>query len=64
MKNLIKCQHSKAKITASSPVNSWQIDGEKGKVETVLNFIFFGSKINAVTEARKLKDICSLEEKL
>ena len=33
----------KAKIVASSPITSWQIDGEK--VETVTNFIFLGSKI-------------------
>ena len=35
----------KAKIVASSPITSWQIDGEK--VETVTNFIFLGSKITA-----------------
>ena len=33
----------KTKITASSPISSWQIDG--GKVETVMDFIFLGSKI-------------------
>ena len=36
-----ECQ--KMKITASSPITSWQIDG--GKVETVADFIFLGSKI-------------------
>ena len=35
----------KTKITASSPITSWQIDGEA--VETVANFIFLGSKITA-----------------
>ena len=48
---------------ASSPITSWQIDGET--VETVTEFIFFGSRITAmVTAAMKLKDTCSLEEKL
>ena len=47
----------------SSPITSWRIDGET--VETVRNFIFLGSKITAdVTEAMKLKDTYSLEEKL
>ena len=47
------------KIMASSPNISLQIDGEK--VEAVTDFIFLGSKI---TTAMKLKDACSLEEKL
>ena len=51
---------------ASSPITSWQIDGET--METVRDFIFLGSKITAammmVTVAMKLKDVCSLEEKL
>ena len=47
------------KIMASSPNISLQIDGEK--VEAVTDFIFLGSKITA---AMKLKDACSLEEKL
>ena len=53
----------KRKIMASSPITSWQIDGET--METVRDFIFRGSKITEiVTEAMKLKDTCSLEEKL
>ena len=44
---------------ASSPITSWQIDGET--METVTDFIFLGSKITA---AMKLKDLCSLEGKL
>ena len=44
---------------ASGPIASWQIDGET--VETVTDFIFWGSKITA---AMKFKDTCSLEEKL
>ena len=53
----------KMKIMASSPITSWQIDGET--VETVSDFIFLGSKITAdVTAAMKLKDAYSLEGKL
>jgi len=52
------------KITASRPITSWQIHGEK--VETGANFIFLGSKITSdfVTAASKLKDACPFEEKL
>ena len=41
----LKSQHSKNDIMASGPITSWQIEG--GKVETVSDFIFLGSKINA-----------------
>ena len=48
---------------ASSPITSWQIDGET--METVTDFILGGSKITAdVTAAMKSKDAYSLEEKL
>ena len=48
---------------ASGPFTSWQIGGET--METVGDFIFLGSKITAeMTTAMKLKDACSLEEKL
>ena len=48
---------------ASGPIISWQIEG--GEVEMVTDFIFLGSKtLRTVTAARKLKDTCSLEEKL
>ena len=48
---------------ASGPITSWQIEG--GKVETVRDFIFLGSKITAMmTAAMKFKDTCPLEEKL
>ena len=49
---------------ASGPITSWQIDGEI--METVTDFILGSSKITAdmVTAAMKLKDTCSLEEKL
>ena len=48
---------------APSPITSWQIDGET--METVTDFIYLGSKSTADgTAATKLKDACSLEEKL
>ena len=50
-------------IMASGPITSWEIDGET--VETVSDFILGGSKtLQMVTTAMKLKDACSLEEKL
>ena len=59
----LKLNIQKTKIVASSPITSWQIDGET--LETVIDFIFLGSKITMmVTAAVKLKDTCSLEEKL
>ena len=48
---------------ASSPIISWQINGEI--METVTDFIFWAPKsLQMVTEAMKLKDACFLEEKL
>ena len=48
---------------ASGPITSWQMDGET--VETVADFILGGPKsLQIVTTAMKLKDTCSLEEKL
>ena len=59
----LKLNIQKAKIMASGPITSWQIDGETMK--TVTDLIFLGSKITAdVIAAMKLKDACSLEEKL
>ena len=53
----------KTKIMASSPITSWEIDGET--VETVSDFIFCAPKsLQMVTAAMKLKDACSLEGKL
>ena len=47
----------------SSPITSWQIDGET--METVTDFFFGASKsLQMVTAAMKLKDACSVEEKL
>ena len=59
----LKLNIQKTKIMASSPITSWQIDGET--VETVADFIFGAPKsLHIVTAAMKLKDTCSLEEKL
>ena len=59
----LKLNIQKMKIMASGPITSWQIDGET--VETVTDFIFLGSKtLQMVIAAMKLKDTCSLEEKL
>ena len=59
-----KLNIQKTKMMASSPNTSWQIDGET--VETVADFIFVGApkSLQIVTAAMKLKDACSLEEKL
>ena len=62
-KSGLKFNLQTTKITTSSPITSWQIDGEK--VETVTDFIFLGSKITAdVTATMKLKDVYSLDGKL
>ena len=59
----LKLNIQKMKIMASGPITSWEIDGET--VETVSDFIFWGSKsLQMVTAAMKLKVACSLEEKL
>ena len=59
----LKLNIQKTKIMASSPITSWQIDGET--VETVTDFILGAPKsLQMVTTAMKLKDTCSLEEKL
>ena len=61
----LKLNIQRTNIMASSPIASWQIDGEI--VETVRDFILGGGapkSLQMVTEAMKLKDACSLEEKL
>ena len=59
----LKLNFQKTKIMASSPITSWEIDGET--VETVSDFIFGAPKsLQMVIAAMKLKDIYSLEEKL
>ena len=53
----------KTKIMASGPITSWAIDGET--VETVTDFFLGASKsLQMVTTTMKLKDACSLDEKL
>ena len=56
----LKLNIQKTKIMASGPIPSWQIDGE-----TVRDFVFLDCKsLQMVTAAMKLKDPCSLEERL
>ena len=57
----LKLNIQKSKIMASSPITSWQIDGEK--VETV-TFSWVPKSLQMFIAATKLKDTCSLEEKL
>ena len=59
----LKLNIQKTKIMTSSPITSWQIDGET--MEAVTDFIFWAPKsLQMVTAAMKLKDSCFLEEKL
>ena len=58
----LKLNIQKTKIMASGPITSWQIDGETVETET----LFWGAPelLHMVIRAKKLKDACSLEEKL
>ena len=59
----LKLNIQKTKIMASDPTTSWEIDGER--VETVSDFVSWAPKsLHMVIAAMKLKDDCSLEEKL
>ena len=59
----LKLNIQKIKFMASSPITSWQKDGEK--METVTDFIFLDSKITVDGDcSHELKDIFSLEERL
>ena len=59
----LKLNIQKTKIMASSPITSWEVNGET--VETVSDFIFLAPKsLQMVTAAMKLKDAYSLEGKL
>ena len=59
----LKLNIQKTKIMASSPITSWQIDGET--METVTDFIFWAPKpLQMVIAAMKLKEACSLKENL
>ena len=58
----LKLSIQKTKVMASGPITSWQIDGETMETET----LFWGppKSLQMVTAAMKLKNACSLEEKL
>ena len=59
----LKLNIQKTKIMAPGPITSWEIDGET--METVADFILGAlQSLQMVTAAMKLKDACSLEEKL
>ena len=59
----LKLNIQETKVMASGPITSWQIDGET--VETVADFTFGALKsLQIVTAIMKLKEACSLEEKL
>ena len=62
LENIIGKYVQKIKIMTSGPITSWQIDGET--METVTEFISAPKSPQMVTLALKLKDSCSLEEKL
>ena len=57
----LKFNIQKTKITASSPITSWQIDGQT--METVRDFSWAPKSLQMVTAATKLKDTCFLEGK-
>ena len=59
----LKLNIQKTKITSSGPITSWQIDGKQWKQWQTL-FIRAPKSLQMVTPAMKLKDACSLEEKL
>ena len=59
----LKLNIQKTKIVASSPITSWEIDGET--MEAVTDFIFWGSEITADGDcSHEIKDACSLEDNL
>ena len=58
----LKLNIQKTKIMESSPTTSWQIDAEM--IETIRVFFWVSKSLQMVTAAMKLKDVCSLREKL
>ena len=62
-KAALKLNIQKNKVTASGPITSWQIDGETIETAQIL-FSWPPKSLQMVTAAMKLKDTCSLEEKL
>ena len=59
----LKLNIQKTKIMASSPITSWQIEGEKWKQGQIL-FYWAPKSLKIVTAAMKLKNACSLKAKL
>ena len=59
----LKLNNQKTKIMASGPITSWQRDGETVEIVETL-FLRAPKSLQIVTAAMKLKDACSLEEKL
>ena len=59
----LKLNIQKTKIMASAPITSWQIDGEKWKQWETM-FSWAPKSLQMVTATMKLKDTCTLEEKL
>ena len=63
MTEFTRNKKKKMKIMASGPITSWKIDGET--METVRDFIFWAPKsLQMVIAAMKVKDTCSMDEKL
>ena len=60
----LKLNIQKTKIMASGPITSCQIDGETMETRTDFIFFFTPKSLQMLTPAMKLKDTCSLEEKL
>ena len=60
----LKLNIQKTKIMSSGPITSWQIEEEKNGNSDRLYFLRLQKSLWTVTEAIKLKDTCSLEEKL
>ena len=60
----LKVNIQKTKIMASSPITSCQIDGERKEWQTLFIYFLAPKSVQMVTAAMKLKDTCSLEEKL
>ena len=61
-KDDLKLNIQKTKVSASSPIISWQIDGEKMESDEL--FFWALKALQTMIEAMKLKDVCSLEGKL
>ena len=60
----LKLNIQKTEIMVSSPITSWQIDGEKMETDRLYFLYFFPKSLQTVTAAMKLKDACFLEAKL